>query len=190
MDVTSLLLPYEPTDVLVRSWAGTQGGPSRFQHRAWSFLPLGGIFDNATWAIQHGGRSWCAGPHRPKNRLTPYPARSSNPKRKTAIIGFDQALLRDRTDVSTPTGAQKLAAELEAGDFSTVEKDALGAGRGGAMVLDIKCAVVYNSNPQPDEPNRPLHAGKSSKWCKGAGRCTFVHPDSSCPQHLRRVEGL
>jgi hypothetical protein len=45
-------------------------------------------------------------------------------KTKTAIIGFDQpfCVIGERIN---PTGRKKLAAELEAGDFSTVEKDAL-----------------------------------------------------------------
>ena len=40
---------------------------------------------------------------------------------KTAIIGFDQpfCVIGERIN---PTGRKKLAAELEAGDFSTVER--------------------------------------------------------------------
>ena len=42
-------------------------------------------------------------------------------KTKTAIIGFDQpfCVIGERIN---PTGRKKLAAELEAGDFSTVER--------------------------------------------------------------------
>ena len=45
-------------------------------------------------------------------------------KTRTAIIGFDQpfCVIGERIN---PTGRKKLAAELEAGDFSTVEKDAI-----------------------------------------------------------------
>lgn len=55
-----------------------------------------------------------------------------------------------------PTGRKKLAAELEAGDFSTVEKDALAQVAAGATVLDINAGVVYNSNPNPNETEPPL----------------------------------
>lgn len=55
-----------------------------------------------------------------------------------------------------PTGRKLLAAELEAGDFSTVEKDALEQVACGAQVLDINAGVVYNSNPNPNETEPPL----------------------------------
>lgn len=74
---------------------------------------------------------------------------------KTAIIGFDQpfCVIGERIN---PTGRRKLAAELEAGDFSTVEKDALAQVAAGASVLDINAGVVYNSNPNPNETEPPL----------------------------------
>ena len=76
-------------------------------------------------------------------------------KSKTAIIGFDQpfCVIGERIN---PTGRKKLAAELEAGDFSTVEKDALAQVAAGATVLDINAGVVYNSNPNPNETEPPL----------------------------------
>ena len=45
---------------------------------------------------------------------------------KEIVIGFDQpfCVIGERIN---PTGRKKLAAELEAGDFSTVEQDALAA---------------------------------------------------------------
>lgn len=74
---------------------------------------------------------------------------------KTAIIGFDQpfCVIGERIN---PTGRKKLAAELETGDFSTVEKDALAQVAAGATVLDINAGVVYNSNPNPNETEPPL----------------------------------
>ncbi len=74
---------------------------------------------------------------------------------KTAIIGFDQpfCVIGERIN---PTGRKKLAAELEAGDFSTVESDALAQVAAGATVLDINAGVVYNSNPNPNETEPPL----------------------------------
>ncbi|MDR9394258.1 MAG: methyltetrahydrofolate cobalamin methyltransferase [Roseovarius sp.] len=76
-------------------------------------------------------------------------------KTKTAIIGFDEpfCVIGERIN---PTGRKKLAAELEAGDFSTVESDAVAQANAGATVLDINAGVVYNSNPNPNETEPPL----------------------------------
>jgi methylenetetrahydrofolate reductase (NADPH) len=56
MDVSKLLLPYEPTDVLVELAAHKAANPD-FNIEHVHFFPLGGIATNANWAIQHGGRS-------------------------------------------------------------------------------------------------------------------------------------
>ena len=74
---------------------------------------------------------------------------------RTVVIGFDQpfCVIGERIN---PTGRKKLAAELEAGNFSTVEKDALEQVACGAMVLDVNAGVVYNSNPNPNETEPPL----------------------------------
>lgn len=74
---------------------------------------------------------------------------------RTAVIGFDEpfCVIGERIN---PTGRKKLAAELEAGDFSTVEKDVLAQVAAGADVLDINAGVVYNSNPNPNETEPPL----------------------------------
>lgn len=76
-------------------------------------------------------------------------------KTKTVTIGFDEpfCVIGERIN---PTGRKKLAAELEAGDFSTVEKDALEQVACGAMVLDVNAGVVYNSNPDPNQTEPPL----------------------------------
>ncbi|WP_371038552.1 methyltetrahydrofolate cobalamin methyltransferase [Rhodosalinus sp. FB01] len=76
-------------------------------------------------------------------------------KTKTVTIGLDEpfCVIGERIN---PTGRKKLAAELEAGDFSTVEKDALEQVACGAMVLDVNAGVVYNSNPNPNETEPPL----------------------------------
>ncbi|PID35492.1 MAG: methyltetrahydrofolate--corrinoid methyltransferase [Rhodobacterales bacterium] len=76
-------------------------------------------------------------------------------KTKTVAIGFDEpfCVIGERIN---PTGRKKLAAELEAGDFSTVEKDALAQVAAGAAVLDVNAGVVYNSNPNPNETEPPL----------------------------------
>ncbi len=54
MDVTKLLLPYEPTDVVGALAAHKAKNPD-FGIEAVHFFPLGGIKTNATWAIEHGG---------------------------------------------------------------------------------------------------------------------------------------
>lgn len=76
-------------------------------------------------------------------------------KSKTVTIGFDEpfCVIGERIN---PTGRKMLAAELEAGDFSTVEKDALEQVACGAQVLDINAGVVYNSNPDPNQTEPPL----------------------------------
>ncbi|MEM6386810.1 MAG: dihydropteroate synthase [Pseudomonadota bacterium] len=76
-------------------------------------------------------------------------------KAKTVTIGFDEpfCVIGERIN---PTGRKILAAELEAGDFSTVEKDAVEQVACGAQVLDINAGVVYNSNPNPNETEPPL----------------------------------
>ena len=76
-------------------------------------------------------------------------------KTKTVTIGFEEpfCVIGERIN---PTGRKKLARELEAGDFSTVEKDALEQVACGAAVLDVNAGVVYNSNPDPNQTEPPL----------------------------------
>lgn len=76
-------------------------------------------------------------------------------KSKTVVIGFDEpfCVIGERIN---PTGRKKLAAELEAGNYATVEMDALEQVACGAMVLDVNAGVVYNSNPNPNETEPPL----------------------------------
>lgn len=61
-------------------------------------------------------------------------------KTKTAIIGFDEpfCVIGERIN---PTGRKKLASELEAGDFTTVERDALAQVEAGANILDLNAGV-------------------------------------------------
>ncbi|MEO0693961.1 MAG: methylenetetrahydrofolate reductase [Pseudomonadota bacterium] len=56
MDVTKLVLPYEPTDVLAELAAHRAEHPE-FAVEAVHFFPLGGIKTNAAWAIDNGGAS-------------------------------------------------------------------------------------------------------------------------------------
>lgn len=55
-DVTKLLLPYEPTEVLAQLAAHKIANPN-FNISHVHFFPLGGIKANANWAINHGGAS-------------------------------------------------------------------------------------------------------------------------------------
>jgi methylenetetrahydrofolate reductase (NADPH) len=56
MDVTKLLLPYEPTDVVAALAAHKAANPD-FGIESVHFFPLGGIKTNATWVTDHGGAS-------------------------------------------------------------------------------------------------------------------------------------
>ncbi|WP_439103468.1 methyltetrahydrofolate cobalamin methyltransferase [Celeribacter marinus] len=71
-------------------------------------------------------------------------------KSKTVIIGFDEpfAVIGERIN---PTGRKKLAAELELGDFSTVERDAIEQVACGANILDINSGAVF-SNKMAEDP--------------------------------------
>lgn len=71
-------------------------------------------------------------------------------KTKTVVMGFDEpfCVIGERIN---PTGRKKLAAELEMGDFSTVEKDALEQVACGATVLDINSGAVF-SNKMAEDP--------------------------------------
>lgn len=71
-------------------------------------------------------------------------------KTKTTVIGFDQpfCVIGERIN---PTGRKKLAAELEAGDFSTVEADAISQAAAGATILDINSGAVF-SNKMAQDP--------------------------------------
>ena len=56
MDVTKLLLPYEPTEVLTELAAHKAAHPD-FNISHVHFFPLGGIKTNTNWAIANGGTS-------------------------------------------------------------------------------------------------------------------------------------
>ena len=54
MDVSKLLLPYEPTEVLAELAAHKAANPN-FNIEHVHFFPLGGIKTNATWVTENGG---------------------------------------------------------------------------------------------------------------------------------------
>ncbi len=56
MDVTKLLMPYEPTE-FVAGLAAHKAKHPDFGIQSVHFFPLGGIKANATWAIDNGGKS-------------------------------------------------------------------------------------------------------------------------------------
>ena len=70
-------------------------------------------------------------------------------KTKTVTIGFDEpfCVIGERIN---PTGRSKLNAELEAGDFSTVERDAVDQVACGAMVLDVNSGAVFKNKMAED----------------------------------------
>jgi methylenetetrahydrofolate reductase (NADPH) len=59
MDVTKLLLPYEPTDVIAALASHKAANPN-LGIESVHFFPLGGIKTNAAWATDHGGASGVA----------------------------------------------------------------------------------------------------------------------------------
>ena len=65
---------------------------------------------------------------------------------KEVVIGFDRpfCIIGERIN---PTGRKKLSAEMAAGDYSTVEADALAQVAAGAQMLDVNAGV-----PLADEP--------------------------------------
>ena len=71
-------------------------------------------------------------------------------KTKTALIGFDQpfCVIGERIN---PTGRKILNEELERGDFSRVQSDALAQVAAGATVLDINSGAVF-SNKMAEDP--------------------------------------
>ena len=68
---------------------------------------------------------------------------------KTVVMGFDEpfCVIGERIN---PTGRKLLAAELEMGDFTTVEKDALAQVMAGATVLDINSGAVFTNKMAQD----------------------------------------
>jgi 5-methyltetrahydrofolate--homocysteine methyltransferase len=75
---------------------------------------------------------------------------------QTVVIGPDQpfVIIGERIN---PTGWKKLAAEMQAGDFSRVIKDALAQVLAGAHILDIN-AGVPSAEPQKIEPQLMVRA--------------------------------
>ena len=70
-------------------------------------------------------------------------------KTKTALIGFDQpfCVIGERIN---PTGRKILNEELERGDFSRVQSDALAQVAAGATVLDINSGAVFSNKMAED----------------------------------------
>jgi len=70
-------------------------------------------------------------------------------KTKTAIIGFDEpfCVIGERIN---PTGRKILNAQLEAGDFSMVESDALAQVAAGANILDVNSGAVFQNKMSED----------------------------------------
>ncbi|MEM8839531.1 MAG: methyltetrahydrofolate cobalamin methyltransferase [Pseudomonadota bacterium] len=71
-------------------------------------------------------------------------------KSKEAYIGFEEpfCVIGERIN---PTGRKKLAAEMQAGNFETVTKDALEQVAAGATMLDVNAGVTA-VNPNETEP--------------------------------------
>ena len=68
---------------------------------------------------------------------------------RTVVIGFDEpfCVIGERIN---PTGRKALSAELEQGDFSTVERDAIEQVVCGAAVLDVNSGAVFKNRMAED----------------------------------------
>ncbi len=67
--------------------------------------------------------------------------------KKEVVIGFDRpfCVIGERIN---PTGRKKLAAEMAAGDYSTVERDAVAQVEAGAHMLDVNAGIPLADEPQ------------------------------------------
>ncbi len=65
---------------------------------------------------------------------------------REVVIGFDRPFVVIGERIN-PTGRPRLAAEMAAGDFSTVERDAIAQVEAGARMLDVNAGI-----PLADEP--------------------------------------
>ena len=85
-----------------------------------------------------------------KERLNTMTRTVVESKTKTAIIGFDEpfCVIGERIN---PTGRKILAEELERGDFSRVEADAIAQAAAGANILDVNSGAVF-SNKMAEDP--------------------------------------
>ena len=97
---------------------------------------------------------------------------------KTVIIGFDEpfCVIGERIN---PTGRKKLAAELEAGDFSTVERDAL---EQVACGLVEQCHVYLGAA----EPPRAEQSAESAADDQDLG-ALVVHGQEAIGRKIRRT---
>jgi 5-methyltetrahydrofolate--homocysteine methyltransferase len=79
-------------------------------------------------------------------------------KTKTAVIGFDEpfCVIGERIN---PTGRKILSEELERGDFSRVEADAVAQANAGATVLDINSGAVF-SHKMAEDPGLAACEGR------------------------------
>jgi 5-methyltetrahydrofolate--homocysteine methyltransferase len=71
-------------------------------------------------------------------------------QKREHVIGFDRpfTIIGERIN---PTGRKKLAAEMVAGNFETVKRDALAQLEAGAHILDVNAGVTA-VNPNESEP--------------------------------------
>src|SRR5919112_1313000 len=98
---------------------------------------------------------------------------------REVVIGFDQpfCVIGERIN---PTGRKKLAAEMVAGNFDTVKKDALEQVAAGALVLDVNAGVTA-VNPNETEPPLLVETIKIVQSLVSVPICI----DSSVPEALK-----
>ena len=86
---------------------------------------------------------------------------------REVVIGFDQpfCVIGERIN---PTGRKKLAAEMVAGNFETVKKDALEQVAAGALVLDVNAGVTA---VDPNDDRAAAARARRSRSCRAWSTC-------------------
>ncbi len=104
-------------------------------------------------------------------------------KTKTVIIGPDRpfTVIGERIN---PTGRKLLAAEMAAGDFSRVERDAVAQVAAGAHILDVNAGI-----PLADEPEIMARAIKLVQSLTDAPICIDSSMVTALQRGLEVVEG-
>jgi len=94
-------------------------------------------------------------------------------KTKTAVIGFEEpfCVIGERIN---PTGRKIMSEELERGDYSRVEADAVAQANAGATVLDVNSGAVFSNKMAED----PRYADNN-----------FVEP-TLMPELIKRVQAV
>ena len=98
-----------------------------------------------------------------------------NQKQKQPSSGFDEpfCVIGERIN---PTGRKKLAAELEAGDFSTVENlTRMAQADGGCDRSGYQCGRRLQLEPQPERDRTAADDARSLSWYRVWSKSAAVY---------------